>query len=165
MAPSALLLPRPPSPRKRTSDRVSTLLLDNLELFDAPLISNSSSNKAPRLELPFQNTNNANNNKSALMENALQRLREKAAVAASMTTTASVVSQQQHRQRRAPTLPERRPSPSSRRNNDGIDGSASSSSSSSSSSTNNSNKVDMDSPATPIRSPPVRSNSGLARCA
>ena len=128
---SCLQIPAPPSPRKRSSERVSSLLLDNLELFEAPL-----SNKQPRLSLQMQPTTA----KSALMENALKRLREKAA-----NKAAGPIVPVSPRARKAPTLPRRRSSAASDSGESPVA------------------KVEMD--RTPIRSPPVRSNSGLARCA
>ena len=131
-----LVLPHAPSPRKRSSDRVSTLLLDNLELLQAPLLT---ANKAPRLEMQPTTA------KSALMENALKRMREKGE--GKITPVAPATP----RARRAPRLPQRQPSPTQHRTPERT------------SSTSSLPKVDME--RTPIRSPPERSNSGLARCA
>ncbi|CAB9506732.1 expressed unknown protein [Seminavis robusta] len=138
--PMERLVPRAPRPGKRRSDRVTSLLMNNLELFQSPMLSgdasSSSPNKRPCLKLQPSSSSVSS---SPLFNDALERMRQKGMPPRSVIAPAK-------KRRSAPTLPEA----SARRGSNG-------------SAEGPVVKHEMD--RTPIRSPPVRSNSGLARCA
>ena len=136
------LVPRAPRPCKRRSERVTSLLMENLELFQSPVMASESDDVSPNKKLCLQlHPRMSESASSALFLDALERLRQKGSTQLPHNVLLSP------KRRQAPRLPEA----AARRE------------SNSSSSDISTTKVDME--RTPIRAPPERSHSGLARCA
>jgi hypothetical protein len=136
-----LVIPLAPRADRKRSERLNCLLLDNLELYHAPMLS-ATSNKRACLQLQPRLAHRAS---SSLLDDALERLRQKGIP---MEPRKVILSP---KRRSKPTLPDtvaRRASGS----NSNISEEASP-------------VAKHDTERTPIHSPLQRSNSGLARCA
>lgn len=144
-------MPAPPRPPTRTSRRVNELLLNNLELLSAPLsdqfpsLGETSDATAKPFVLRHQFSPSALPESQRAFQNALQRMRKRPLPGPIIIANPKV--------RRAPTLPttaavssvdkEKAQAPVSP----------------------TPDRKDHEMDRTPIRGPPQRSNSGLARCA
>ena len=136
-------MPAPPRAVKKTSKRVNQLLLDNLELLSAPL-------GRPSLELPSLGGHSSltfelepqvsRPEDSNAFQSALRRMRERPAPRLIIANPKS--------RRAAPTLPSRAQAPEAAAAPTPL---------------TDIKEHEMD--RTPIREPPQRSKSGLARCA
>jgi hypothetical protein len=139
-----LVVPRAPRAGKKRSERVNCLLMDNLELYHAPMLSGGASSKRACLQLQPRLAESGTSSPS-LLDDALERLCQKGIP---MEPRRGIVSA---KRRSKPTLPDtvaRRMSGSN-----------------SSISEEPSPVAKHETERTPIRSPIQRSDSGLARCA
>jgi hypothetical protein len=131
--------PPPPPMALKSSGRVTQLFLErDLEPirlpFASPLSAADGPTKPGTAQLPFLQMQPCGDQESSLMNNALQRMRERQA---HRTPLRTVVLHRPSGQRKHPTLPTLHPS----------------------------SPKEVEAARTPLRNPPERSNSGLARCA